>query len=105
METPVVERIVTVVGEHGLHLRPAERFSRLAMSFESEIEVVCDGVCVDAKSIINVLTLGAAPGAELRLKASGADANEAVDALVRLVQSDFDHQQITSRGAAADGSP
>lgn len=104
METPVVVRTVKVSGEHGLHLRPAEALSRLAMSFQSEIEVAYDSLSVDAKSIINVLTLGAVPGVELQLTARGADAHEAIAALVQLIENDFETQQTTSRGAA-DGSP
>ncbi|MAT72983.1 MAG: hypothetical protein CMJ58_26165 [Planctomycetaceae bacterium] len=102
---PVVERTVKVTGEHGLHLRPAEVFSRLAMSFESEIQVVYESVCVDAKSILNMLTLGAAPGAEIRLTARGADAEDAINALAQLIENDFENPQTTRRDADADGAP
>jgi phosphotransferase system HPr (HPr) family protein len=73
----------------GLHIRPAELFSRLAMKFESEIEVVRDTLRVDAKSIMHMLTLGAEPGAELRLVARGVDAEVAVDALARFIENGF----------------
>lgn len=89
--SPVVQRVVVISDKDplGLHIRPAELFARLAMKFESEIEVVRDTLRVDAKSIMHMLTLGAEPGAELRLEARGADAQDAVDALARFIESGF----------------
>jgi len=91
MSSPVVERVVVISDKDplGLHIRPAELFARLAMKFESEIEVVRDTLRVDAKSIMHMLTLGAEPGAELRLEARGGDAEAAVDALARFIESGF----------------
>jgi phosphocarrier protein HPr len=91
MSSPVVQRVVVISDKDplGLHIRPAEQFARLAMKFESEIEVVRDTLRVDGKSIMHMLTLGAEPGVELRLEACGADAEAAVDALVRFIESGF----------------
>jgi phosphocarrier protein HPr len=86
---PVVRKTVVVSNPQGLHARPAELFSRLALQFEADIEVIRDGLRIDAKSILNVLTLGAAQGTTLILEARGADAEKAIDALERLVVSDF----------------
>ena len=86
---PVVRKTVVVSNPQGLHARPAELFSRLALQFEADIEVVRDDLRIDAKSILNVLTLGAAQGATLVIEARGADAGKALDALERLVVSDF----------------
>ena len=86
---PVVRKTVVVSNPQGLHARPAELFSRLALQFEADIEVVRDDLRIDAKSILNVLTLGAAQGATLVIEARGADAEKAIDALERLVVSDF----------------
>ena len=86
---PVVRKTVVVSNPQGLHARPAELFSRLALQFEADIEVVRDDLRIDAKSILSVLTLGAAQGATLVIEARGADAEKAIDALERLVVSDF----------------
>ncbi|MEO2045489.1 MAG: HPr family phosphocarrier protein [Pirellulales bacterium] len=86
---PVVRKTVVVSNPQGLHARPAELFSRLALQFEADIEVIRDDLRIDAKSILNVLTLGAAQGATLVIEARGADAEKAIDALERLVVSDF----------------
>jgi len=88
-QMPVAEKIVVISNPQGLHARPAELFARLALKFEADIEVIRDDHHVDAKSILHVLTLGAAQGTELTLQARGSDAEAALEALVRLVESDF----------------
>jgi phosphocarrier protein len=61
----------------------------LAGRFQSDIEVVRDALRVDAKSILNVMTLAAAPGVELVIEARGVDAQEAVDKLTRFIENGF----------------
>ncbi len=89
MDLPVEERTVVVTNPQGLHARPAELFARLALKFDSDIEVIRESLRVDAKSILHVLTLGAVQGTELVLHARGADAKQALEALARLVGNDF----------------
>jgi len=79
-----------------LHARPAELFVRLARQFQSRIELVRDDRRVEARNIIDLLTLGAAQGTELVLEAEGDDAQEAVEALVRLVESGFPSEEAES---------
>ena len=43
MESPVVEKSVVITNPQGLHARPADLFARLAMRFDSKIEVIRDG--------------------------------------------------------------
>ncbi len=83
------ERLVTVVNELGLHARPAAEFVKLAGRFKSEITVAKDGEPVNGKSIMGVMTLAAECGAELTLRAEGADAEVAVAALEALVANEF----------------
>ena len=90
MDMPSLERTITICNPEGLHLRPAEMFAQLAQRYESEIEVIRESLRVDAKSIMHVLTLGASQGTELVLHARGADAEEALEALTQLVNSDFE---------------
>ena len=94
---PVVQKAVVVSNPQGLHARPAELFSRLALEFESDIEVIRDDLRIDAKSILNVLTLGAAQGTVLVLEARGSDAEKAIAALERLVVSDFKTDETLSQ--------
>ena len=64
-----------------LHARPAARFVRMAMGFESSVQVASAEREADAKSLLAVLALGARRGTVLRLTAEGSDAQAAVDAL------------------------
>ena len=74
----------------GLHARPSTEFVRLAQRFRSEVRVgTSDGTEVDGKSIIAILGLGVAPGQSIVVRVAGADAEEAMTALVDLVRSDF----------------
>jgi len=84
-----VERKVVLRNRHGLHMRPATKVYQLANRFESCIEMAKDGRSVNAKSIMELLTLAAENGSELLLRAEGADAAEAVDALQDLIESGF----------------
>ena len=84
------EAKVKVGSTHGMHARPATQFVLLANQYKSKIEVTKDDVVVDGKSVASMLALGAEYEAELRIRADGADAPQAVAALVALVASDLD---------------
>ena len=83
------EKTILITHEVGLHARPASLFVQTASKFASEIAVSCDGKTANAKSILTVLTLGAHQGSEITITAEGPDAEEAVIALVDLVESNF----------------
>ncbi len=100
MQSPHVQKTVKISNPQGLHARPAELLARLAMQFESEVEVIRDDQCVDAKSILHVLTLGASQGTEIVLQARGADAQQAVEAIARLVENDFATDETMSQGSS-----
>jgi phosphocarrier protein len=68
-----------------LHARPAGVFVRAAASFAATIEVQANGRRANAKSILEILGLGADGGTELTISASGDDAVEAVAELASLV--------------------
>jgi phosphotransferase system HPr (HPr) family protein len=89
MNNSPIKRVVVVPNKQGIHARPAEMFVRRAQQFQSKIEIVRDGYRIEAKSIMNLLTLGAAQGTELTLEAEGSDAQEAVDALAEVIEKDF----------------
>jgi phosphocarrier protein len=64
-------------------------FVKLAQRFNSQIMVSHESHRVEARSIMDLLTLGAGPGTELVLEATGDDAHEAVEALAQLVEVGF----------------
>ena len=84
-----VERQVQIVNRAGMHARPAAEFVKTAGRFSAEITVEKDGLEVNGKSIMGVLMLAAEQGRWLRLTASGADADAALDALADLVGRGF----------------
>jgi phosphocarrier protein len=83
-------RSVGICNQRGLHARASAKFVKLASSFESEVTVTRDGVTVDARSIMGLLMLGAGNGCDIHIKAEGADAEQAVEALIDLVSRRFD---------------
>ncbi len=89
MPTSPVSRVITIQNKQGLHARPAEQFVRLANQFESKIQLVRDDRRVEARNMIDLLTLGATQGTQLTLEADGPDAQAAVDALADLVETGF----------------
>ena len=98
------QKTVVISNPQGLHARPAEIFSRLALQYDSTIEVIRDDLRIDAKSILHVLTLGATQGTALTLEASGPDAQQALDALERLVASDFTPDETMSQESSGPES-
>lgn len=89
MDECTTTRHVVITNPQGLHARPADLFVRLANTYQATIEIVKDRQRVDGKSILNLLMLAAEQGTTLELVAVGPDAEEALDALVRLIERDF----------------
>jgi phosphocarrier protein len=87
--TPLLSRHVTIVNRRGLHARASARFVKCAEKFDAAIHVVKDGQSVDGTSIMGLMTLAAAPGSSIELTAEGPEAEAAMDALARLIESGF----------------
>ncbi len=85
----VARRQVEIVNALGLHLRPADKFVRIAFQFQSEIRVFNDGREINGKSILDLTTLAAECGTRLDLEARGPDADAAVAALAALIEARF----------------
>lgn len=83
--TAAVVGEATLINPSGLHARPAAEFVKLASEFDATISV--NGV--DAKSLLRIMSLGLGIGKTVRVEASGAQAQEAVDALTALLASGF----------------
>lgn len=87
---PVAARTVTIVNRRGLHARAAARFVKMAERFKAEVTVVRKESSVSGLSIMGLMMLAAGPGATLEIRASGEEADAALDALVKLVADKFD---------------
>lgn len=81
---------VVIKNQVGLHARPATYFIQKANEFTAEIKVSKDEREVNAKSLLGVLSLGITRGSSVIITASGDNEKEAVEALVNLIESDFE---------------
>lgn len=88
-EAQVFRRSVSVKSEHGLHIRPCTQLAQLSMKYQSRVRLGRDGKFVDAKSILELMTLGAASGSVLELEVEGPDAAEAMEHLAALFETHF----------------
>lgn len=82
-------RNVVVVNTRGLHARPAAAIAKLAERFDAEIVFVLGADEVSARSIMGLMTLAAAKGTEIELRARGRDAKPAVAAIAKLFADGF----------------
>ncbi len=89
--TTVHSGSVLLTNDVGLHARPSVKLTQLAKRFGARIEFAraAIGPWVDAKSPVKVMRFKAAKGETLHFRASGADAAEALAAIVALVESGF----------------
>lgn len=86
-------RTLTIRNKTGLHARPAMLFVQTASHFKSRIRVTREGHTVDAKSILGVLSLGAAKGSVIQVEADGEDEAQALDALEVLVTTTIGEEE------------
>jgi phosphocarrier protein HPr len=90
--TPLEEGYVLrirVLNDQGLHARPAARLAQEAQKFACDIRLTMDGEEVDAKSILDILTLAAGHGSELEFRANGPGAEDALAHLGALIRNRF----------------
>ena len=80
---------VTVVNKLGLHARPSARITQVATGFSSEVWMTRKGRRINAKSIMGVMMLAAGKGSTLVIETEGEDEEEALAALVELIESGF----------------
>jgi phosphocarrier protein HPr len=80
---------IIVQNQVGLHARPATFFIQKANEFKSSIWVEKEERRVNAKSLLGVLSLGIVGNTKIKIIADGTDEEDAVDSLVKLIQSGF----------------
>lgn len=85
----MIEREAKIVNPLGMHARPAAALVKLASGYQSEIELVKDGMAVNGKSIMGVMMLAAECGSHIVLRATGPDEDAAIQALAALVAEGF----------------
>ncbi len=85
----MLEKNIRIMHDTGIHARPAAVLVKVAMRYESDIYLYRDGNEYDAKSIMNVMSMGVRKGEEIHLKVNGHDENEAFRAITELIDNDF----------------
>ncbi|MDR0553742.1 MAG: HPr family phosphocarrier protein [Treponema sp.] len=86
----MVEANVTIQNRAGIHARPAALLVQTTKDFKAGIYLEKGSDRINGKSIMGIITLGAAYGTELKIIADGEDEQAALDALVKLFDSKFE---------------
>ncbi|MEE9200986.1 MAG: phosphoenolpyruvate--protein phosphotransferase, partial [Candidatus Brocadiales bacterium] len=97
----LINRQYRILNADGLHARPATRFAEIANSYFSDIRVKAKDKEVNGKSVIELLTLGAERGTDIRIIADGKDADAALGALSNLVSGNFNEQTMVIKKGIA----
>jgi phosphocarrier protein HPr len=88
------ERNATIASRVGLHARPAAIFAEAVGALPIEVTIALEGEpaddAMDASSILSLMSLGAANGQVVVLRADGDGADEALEGLVRILETDLD---------------
>lgn len=102
-----MERSTIVRVREGLHARPATRFVRLAKSFESDVQIAKAGKSVSAKSSVKLMLLAVKESDEVTIRAEGADAIEAVEALIAYLDDPLSgaHEEGVDEAASNADAP
>jgi len=82
-------REVEIVNKLGLHARASAKLTQVASGFKSDVWLSRSGRRVNAKSIMGVMMLAAGQGTSVQIEAQGADADQAIAALTKLIADKF----------------
>lgn len=80
-----MEKDFIIANEYGVHARPATLIVGLANKFECDLTITYDGITVDLKSIMGVLSLGIRRGSLVTVRASGTDELQAMEEIKKLI--------------------
>ena len=86
---PEISEELVIANKLGMHLRPAQQLVQTVLKFKCEVHVHKDGQRVNAKSIMGLLTLAAAKGTRILVVCDGDDADLALHAIRKLIESGF----------------
>ena len=89
----MLQETATIVNKLGLHARAAAKFVTQASKFDADINVKRNNLDVNGKSIMGVMMLAAAKGAEIEFVIDGADEKQAMQSLLELIANRFDEAE------------
>ena len=87
-----ITRIANIRNQRGLHARAAAKFVKVAGTYNAQVRVIKGDMDVSGTSIMGLMMLAAGIGTDIELRASGTQANEAMQALVDLIERKFDEE-------------
>jgi len=87
------QRDVEIINKLGLHARASAKLTQLAAKFQCDVSMSRNERKVNAKSIMGVMMLAAGKGAKVTLETAGPDENEAMEAIVALINDYFGEGQ------------
>lgn len=82
----MIEKTLVVMNKKGIHARPASLIVQTTSTFKSSVHIMCDDGEINAKSIIGILTLGAAYKTEITFRIDGPDEEQALQAITKLFE-------------------
>jgi phosphocarrier protein len=85
----MLRKVFVIKNKYGLHARPAARLVKVTSKFNSDIQIVKDGLVANGKSIMGLMTLAAEPGSEIEVIISGEDKDAAMAAIEELIENNF----------------
>ncbi len=85
----MAQKKVEIKNQLGLHARPAAQLVKVAAKFKSSVFIALDEHEVNGKSIMGVMMLAAAQGSQLMIITQGADEEEAMEAIIELIEAKF----------------
>jgi phosphocarrier protein HPr len=88
VEQEVLEETLTVTNRLGIHARVATMMVQTMRQYVSQVTLAKDGVEADARSVLGLLLLAAAPGCEITVRARGVDCREAFQEISKLIQDE-----------------
>jgi phosphocarrier protein HPr len=86
----MIEQTVKIINNAGLHTRPAATIVKLASKYKSEFYLSKDGLKINGKSIIGVMTMAAEKGSEIVLTFDGEDEEDAAKEIIDYFNRGFD---------------
>lgn len=86
----MIEKTVKIINKAGMHTRPAATIVKMASKYKCEFFISKNGLNINGKSIIGVMTLAAEMGSEVILTFDGEDEQQAAEEIVNYFNRGFD---------------
>lgn len=84
----MIQEKIIIKNEVGLHARPAAQFVKIAERYKSKVRLCKDGIWVNGKSVLGILTLAAEQGSEIILEVNGPDELDAFNELKGIFENE-----------------